>query len=166
MTVTNVELLKLGLRIRASRKVLGWTQKRFSRNCGLDRSYFGGVERGKRNMTFSVLCQICDSLSCDIATVTKGIPHLLTVGGLASGSRVLDSDSERAEGKFQKPGKMGSKKERDNMNITNQIYMGAEAAMSNALAGVSRPNGVKRLFIVLCAPLLLAVLFYVRHYVF
>ena len=43
------------------------------------------------------------------------------------------------------------------MNITNQIYMGAEAAMSNALAGVSRPNGVKRLFIVLCAPLLLVV---------
>ena len=113
MTVTNVELLKLGLRIRASRKVLGWTQKRFSRNCGLDRSYFGGVERGKRNMTFSVLCQICDSLSCDIATVTKGIPHLQTVGGLASGSRVLDSDRERAEGKFQKPGKMGSKKERE-----------------------------------------------------
>lgn len=81
MTVTNVELLKLGLRIRASRKVLGWSQKRFSRNCGLDRSYFSGVERGKRNMTFSVLCQICDGLSCDIATVTKGIPHLQTVGG-------------------------------------------------------------------------------------
>src|SRR4029077_15446533 len=87
MTVKNVELLKLGLRIRASRKVLGWTQQRFSRNCGLKRSYFGGVERGKRNMTFSVLCQICDGLSCDIATVTKGIPHLQTVGGLASGSR-------------------------------------------------------------------------------
>jgi DNA-binding XRE family transcriptional regulator len=81
VTVTNVELLKLGLRIRASRRVLGWTQKRFSSNCGLGRSYFGGVERGKRNMTFSVLCQICDSLSCDIATVTKGIPHLQTVGG-------------------------------------------------------------------------------------
>jgi len=71
------------------------------------------VSRGKRNMTFSVLCQICDGLSCDIATVTKGIPHLQTVGGLASGSRVLDSDRERAEGKFQKPGKMGSQKERE-----------------------------------------------------
>ena len=58
MTVTNVELLKLGLRIRASRKVLGWTQKRFSRNCGLDRRYFGGVERGKRNMTF--FCSLPD----------------------------------------------------------------------------------------------------------
>ena len=113
MPLMNVELLKLGLRIRASRKILGLNQKEFSKECGLDRSYFGGVERGKRNMTFSVLCQICDGLSCDIATVTKGIPHLQTVGGLASGSRVLDSDRERAEGKFQKPGKMGSKKERE-----------------------------------------------------
>jgi hypothetical protein len=52
------------------------------------------------------------------------------------------------------------------MNITNQIYMGAEAAMSDALTGVSRPNGVNRLLIVFCAPLLLAVLFYVRHFVF
>ena len=58
------------------------------------------------------------------------------------------------------------KGKRKRMNITDQIYMGAEAAMSKALAGVSRQNGVKRLFIVLCAPLLLAVLFYVRHYVF
>ena len=43
------------------------------------------------------------------------------------------------------------KGKRKRMNITDQIYMGAEAAMSNALAGVSRQNGVKRLFIVLCA---------------
>lgn len=76
MGVVNVELLKLGLRIRASRKVLGWSQQGFSKECGLDRSYFGGVERGERNLTFSVLCQICSGLSCDIAAVTKGIPHL------------------------------------------------------------------------------------------
>jgi hypothetical protein len=55
------------------------------------------------------------------------------------------------------------KGKRKRMNITDQIYMGAEAAMSNALAGVSRPSGVKRLFIVLCAPLLRVVLFYGRH---
>jgi hypothetical protein len=58
------------------------------------------------------------------------------------------------------------KGKRKRMNITNQIYMGAEAAMSNALTEVSRPNGVKRLFIVFCVPLLLVVLFYGRHYVF
>jgi hypothetical protein len=43
MAITNVELLKLGLRIRAFRKVLGRNQKDFSKQCGLDRSYFGGV---------------------------------------------------------------------------------------------------------------------------
>jgi hypothetical protein len=53
-------------------------------------------------MTLSVLCQICDSLSCDIAAVTKGIPHLQTVGG----SKACN---------FQKPGKMGSEKERENV---------------------------------------------------
>jgi transcriptional regulator with XRE-family HTH domain len=75
----NVELLKLGLRIRVSRKKLGWNQKQFSRLCGLDRSYFGGVERGERNLTFSSLCQICTGLKCDIAAVTNGIPLLIDV---------------------------------------------------------------------------------------
>jgi transcriptional regulator with XRE-family HTH domain len=76
MALVNVELLKLGLRIRASRKMSGRNQKNFSKQCGLDRSYFGGVERGERNLTFSSLCQICNGLNCDIAAVTKGIPHL------------------------------------------------------------------------------------------
>jgi DNA-binding XRE family transcriptional regulator len=77
MPIMNVELLKLSLslRIRASRKMLGLNQKDFSKECGLDRSYFGGVERGQRNLTFSSLCQICEGLKCDIAAVTKGIPH-------------------------------------------------------------------------------------------
>ena len=45
--------------------------------CGLDSSYLGGVERGNRNVTFGILCTICYGLTCDIAAVTKGIPHLL-----------------------------------------------------------------------------------------
>src|ERR1700722_18393809 len=75
MATTNVELLKLGLRIRACREVLGRNQRDFSKQCGLDRSYFGGVERGERNLTFFILCQICAGLNRDIAAVTKGIPH-------------------------------------------------------------------------------------------
>ncbi len=71
-----VELSRLGHRIRRTRKLLGFSQKGFATNCGLDRSYLGGVERGSRNVTFDVLCTICDGLACDIATVTKGIPHL------------------------------------------------------------------------------------------
>ena len=74
MEITNTELLKLGLRIKASRKMSGRNQKEFSQLCGIDRSYFGGVERGERNLTFASLCQICAGLNCDIAAVTKGIP--------------------------------------------------------------------------------------------
>jgi transcriptional regulator with XRE-family HTH domain len=75
MGVINVELLKLGSRIRVSRKKLGWSQKDFSSHYGINRSYFGGVERGERNLTFSSLCQICSGLKCDVAAVTRGIPN-------------------------------------------------------------------------------------------
>ena len=76
MTITNVELLRLGRRIKASRKLLGRKQKDFCERCGLERSHFDEIERGERNVTFSNLCQICDGLKCDIAAVTEGIPHL------------------------------------------------------------------------------------------
>jgi transcriptional regulator with XRE-family HTH domain len=79
MPLKNVELLRLGRRIKASRKLLGRNQKDFCELCGLDRRYFNGIERGKRNLTFSNLCQICDGLKCDVAAVTEGIPHLKDV---------------------------------------------------------------------------------------
>jgi DNA-binding XRE family transcriptional regulator len=71
----NVELLRLGRRIQAERKLLGLTQNGFARDCGLNRSHFGGIERGERNLTFVVLCKICKQLRCDIANVTRGIPR-------------------------------------------------------------------------------------------
>jgi DNA-binding Xre family transcriptional regulator len=79
MANIKVELLKLGRRIKACRKFLGRRQKDFCERCGLERSHFDEIERGERNVTFSNLCQICDGLNCDIATVTEGIPHLNSV---------------------------------------------------------------------------------------
>jgi len=71
----NTDVLNvLGLRIRVKRKELGWTQEELAANAGIDRSYIGGVERGERNLTFTVLCQICRALSCDVATLTIGMP--------------------------------------------------------------------------------------------
>jgi transcriptional regulator with XRE-family HTH domain len=69
--------------------MLGQNQKDFSIQCGLDRSYFGRVERGERNLTFSSLCQICAGLNCDIATVTEGIPHLTDTPQLALNAAAL-----------------------------------------------------------------------------
>ena len=75
MANDNVELLRLGRRIQAERKAQGFSQNGFATDCGLNRSYFGGVERGERNVTFAILCQICSGLRCDIANVTRGIPR-------------------------------------------------------------------------------------------
>ena len=52
------------------------------------------------------------------------------------------------------------------MNITDHLHGGAEAAMHIVLAGVSRPDGIKRVGIVFWASLLLAVLLHGRHYRF
>ncbi|MCM2491109.1 helix-turn-helix domain-containing protein [Burkholderia glumae] len=64
----------LGQRIRQRRKDLGWTQEDLADRAEIDRSYVGGVERGERNLTFSVLCQLCKALGCDVAMLTHGIP--------------------------------------------------------------------------------------------
>ena len=45
------------------------------------------MERGGRNLTFGVLCSICDGLSCDIAAVSKGIPHADRRAGDVGSSR-------------------------------------------------------------------------------
>lgn len=68
------ELTRLGHRIREQRKQLGLTQEDLAHKAEIDRSYIGGVERGERNLTFKVLCSICEALDCDVATLTKGIP--------------------------------------------------------------------------------------------
>ncbi len=45
-----VELLRLGRRIQTERKILGFSQNGFAKDCGLNRSCFGGIERGERNL--------------------------------------------------------------------------------------------------------------------
>lgn len=69
-------LHQLGTRIREKRKNLGWTQEELADHAAIDRSYIGGVERGERNLTFLVLCQICLALGCDVAALTADLPEL------------------------------------------------------------------------------------------
>jgi transcriptional regulator with XRE-family HTH domain len=67
-------LKNLGQQIRQKRKSLGWTQEELADRSKIDRSYIGGVERGERNLTFTVLCRICEAFQCDVAELTKEIP--------------------------------------------------------------------------------------------
>ena len=73
----NQSVLKLlGQRLRERRTSLGWTQEELADRAKIDRSYVGGVERGIRNLTFTVLCQLCEALDCDVAALTHDIPDV------------------------------------------------------------------------------------------
>jgi transcriptional regulator with XRE-family HTH domain len=69
--------MTLGNRIRERRKILNLTQEELAAKADIDRSYIGGVERGERNVTFTMLCNICVALECDVAALTNGLPGML-----------------------------------------------------------------------------------------
>jgi transcriptional regulator with XRE-family HTH domain len=52
----------LGNAIRTVRKEKGWTQEHAALACGLDRSYFGAIERGERNVAIANVWKISDGL--------------------------------------------------------------------------------------------------------
>ena len=70
-------LLNLGSRIRAQRKSIGLTQEALALAANVDRSYYGAVERGERNVTFITLCRLCVALRCDVAQLANGIPNVI-----------------------------------------------------------------------------------------
>lgn len=72
-------LCELGNRIKVQRKHIGLTQEQLALVADVDRSYFGAVERGERNITFIVLCRLCLALRCDVATLTDGLPAIPAV---------------------------------------------------------------------------------------
>jgi transcriptional regulator with XRE-family HTH domain len=48
--------------IRAIRKEQGISQEAFALKCGLDRSYFGAVERSERNVSLTNILRIAEAL--------------------------------------------------------------------------------------------------------
>ena len=68
----SIDLLELGRRIRCAREIDRRSQEAFADICGLDRSYFGEIERGESNLAFNILSQICSGLNCDLAESHQG----------------------------------------------------------------------------------------------
>ena len=66
-------LKDLGKSIRAARKALGLTQEELASVAELDRSYIGGIERGERNISFTVLWKLSKVLERNIGDLTKNI---------------------------------------------------------------------------------------------
>ncbi len=64
-------LVKLGLKIRSLREAQGLSQESVALGSGLDRSYFGGIERGEHNVAVVNLEKIAIALDVQVADLLK-----------------------------------------------------------------------------------------------
>lgn len=64
-------LMMLGAVLRRLREERGLSQEELASEAGLDRSYYGGVERGERNISFLRLARIVEVLGVGFAELFK-----------------------------------------------------------------------------------------------
>lgn len=66
-------LKRFGDRVRELRKSEGYSQESFADECGLDRTYMGGIERGERNVALRNIEKIAEALGISIAELMRDI---------------------------------------------------------------------------------------------
>lgn len=66
-------LKRFGQRVRALRKAQGLSQEAFAAECGLDRTYMGGIERGERNVALRNIERIGQTLGISISDLMQGL---------------------------------------------------------------------------------------------
>lgn len=66
-------LKSFGQRVRELRKADGLSQEAFAAECGLDRTYMGGIERGERNVALRNIKRIADTLGVSVSELMRGL---------------------------------------------------------------------------------------------
>jgi len=66
-------LARFGERVRDLRKAKGLSQEAFAAECGLDRTYLGGIERGERNVALRNLEAIALALGISLSQLMDTI---------------------------------------------------------------------------------------------
>ena len=66
-------LLAFGAAVRHYRKGKGFSQEAFADECGIDRSYMGGVERGERNIALVNVEKIITALEIQPSEFFKAL---------------------------------------------------------------------------------------------
>jgi len=69
-------LVALGKQIRTLRKAKGFSQETFANEMEFGRSYFGGVERGDRNVSAINLIRIAKALDVEVGDLFPKIKSL------------------------------------------------------------------------------------------
>lgn len=78
-TGRHAALVALGQQIRKVRKERGISQEDFANEAGLGRSYYGGVERGERNIAALNLMRIAATLKVEVGGL---FPRMQEIGAL------------------------------------------------------------------------------------
>ncbi|MGB4775961.1 MAG: helix-turn-helix transcriptional regulator [Daejeonella sp.] len=68
-----VLLKQFGQTVRDERLKLGLSQEALSFECGLDRTYIGGIERGERNVSLVNIVKIANALKIHPSKLLKEI---------------------------------------------------------------------------------------------
>ncbi len=61
----------LGAALRAMRSERGLPQEAFAARAGMDRSYYGAIERGEFNVSLDTIVKIADALGVSPATLLR-----------------------------------------------------------------------------------------------
>jgi transcriptional regulator with XRE-family HTH domain len=72
----NQKLALLGQRIRRLREAKNLSQEEFAGLAGIDRAYYGGIERGERNLAALNLIKIADALNVEVGKLFPPLPTL------------------------------------------------------------------------------------------
>ena len=65
--------VRLGQRVRELRKKRGLSQEAFAAECGLDRTYVSGIERGRRNVSLRNIQVIARALGISMSELMRGL---------------------------------------------------------------------------------------------
>ena len=66
-------LIRFGQRVRSLRQDQGYSQESFAAECGLDRTYMGGIERGERNLALRNIEIIAQTLRISLSDLMHGL---------------------------------------------------------------------------------------------
>jgi transcriptional regulator with XRE-family HTH domain len=66
-------LIRFGRRVRELRKAKDLSQEDFAAECGLDRTYISGIERGRRNVSLINIRAIAKGLGTSLSDLFRGL---------------------------------------------------------------------------------------------
>ncbi len=81
MADTGALLDSVGEAIRAVRTERGISQEQLSLSTDVHRNYIGGIERGEREPTVSVIARLADGLGCTTSRIFQDAERLMDEAG-------------------------------------------------------------------------------------